>query len=185
MFASILMNTNARELNKVFDYVVPTELENTIDIGARVFVPFGNGNRLVEGYVLELKDASEFANKEIAKIEDFILSADNIELARLMAEKYFCNVSDCIKLMLPPGNSSKDLTKRIKEKTTKFVYLAVSKDKVIDDINKKCLKSEKHIKLLEFLIGNDGMEISDLEAITEVSRPVMKTLEKKRIYKIY
>lgn len=184
MFASILMNTNARELNKVFDYIVPKKLENVIKIGARVFVPFGNGNGLSEGYVIELKDESEFANKEIAKIEDFILTEENIELAKLMAEKYFCNVSDCIRLMLPPGNSTRDLSKRVKEKTARFVYLAVSKEKVDEDIEQKVLKSDKHIKLLKFLCTNDGMEISDLEAILDVSRAVMKTLEKKRLYKI-
>ena len=46
MFASVLMNTNARELNKVFDYIVPNEFVDTISIGARVFVPFCKGNNL-------------------------------------------------------------------------------------------------------------------------------------------
>lgn len=178
MFASILMNTNARELNKVFDYSVPKEIEKSIKIGARVFVPFGKRNNLAEGYVLELKESSEFANKDIAKIEDFILTEENIELAKLMAEKYFCNTADCIKLMLPPGNSSKDLSKRIKEKTARFVYLCVDKDQIEEDIKIKALKSEKQIKLLNFLIDNNGIDISDLEAITEVSKSIMKTLEK-------
>lgn len=159
MFASIMMNTNARQLNKVFDYIVPEELEKDIMIGARVFVPFGRGNNLAEGYVLELKDSSEFAQKSIAKIEDSILKEENIELARLMADKYFCNVSDCIRLMLPPGNSSKDLSKRVKEKTARFVYLNVDKDTIFNDIENKIIKSDKHIKLLKFLIDNNGMEI--------------------------
>jgi len=184
MFASVLMNTNARELNKVFDYIVPNEFVDTISIGARVFVPFGKGNNLSEGYVLELKEESEFAIKEIAKIEDSILTEENIELAKLMAEKYFCNVSDCIRLMLPPGGSSKDLSKRVKEKTARFVYLAVPSEKIAEDIEQKILKSEKHIKLLNFLSVNDGMEISDLEAIVDISKAIMGTLEKKRIYKV-
>lgn len=184
MFASILMNTNARELNKVFDYIVPREFEDKITIGARVFVPFGKGNNLSEGYVLELKEESEFAKKEIARIEDSILTDENVELAKLMAEKYFCNVADCIRLMLPPGSAAKDLSKRVKDKMAKFVYLAISPDKITEDIEQKTLKSEKHIKLLTFLCSNDGMEISDLEAITDVSRAIMGTLEKKRIYKI-
>ena len=54
-------------------------------------MPFGKGTNLSEGYVSELKEESEFANKEIAKIEDSILSKENIELAKLMSEKYFCN----------------------------------------------------------------------------------------------
>lgn len=178
MFASIIMNTNAKELNKVFDYIVPKEFENKIMIGSRVFVPFGKGNGLSEGFVLELKENSEFAKKKIAKIEDSILTSENIELAKLMAEKYFCNVSDCIRLMLPPGNSSKDLSKRVKEKTSRFVYLNVPKEKVIEEIESGVIKSEKHRKLLNFLLQNDGFDATELEAITEVSKAIMKTLEK-------
>ena len=183
MFASVMINTNAKELNRVFDYIVPKEIEGSISIGARVFVPFGKGKNLTEGYVLEIKKESEFAKtdrekmKEIAKIEDSILNDTNIELARLMAEKYFCNVSDCIKLMLPPGNTSKDLTKRIKDKTAKFVYLALDKNATLKEIENN-IKSQKQKKLLEFLCENDGIEAADLEAITEVSKSIMKTLEK-------
>ena len=93
MFAAVVINSNARELNRVFDYIVPAEMQGTICVGDRVFVPFGKGTNLSEGYVSELKEESEFANKEIAKIEDSILSKENIELAKLMSEKYFCNFS--------------------------------------------------------------------------------------------
>ena len=41
-----------------------------------------------------------------------------------MSQKYFCNLSECMKLMLPPGTSSKELENRMKEKTGNFVYLA-------------------------------------------------------------
>ncbi|MBP3464477.1 MAG: hypothetical protein J6K45_08430 [Clostridia bacterium] len=183
MFAAVLMNSNARELNRVFDYIVPSDMQGTICVGTRVFVPFGRGTNLSEGYVVELKDNSEFANKEIAKIEDNILSKSNVELAKLMAEKYFCNIADCIKLMLPPGNSSKDFSKRMKDKTTRFVYLAKDKDEIKFDIENN-IKSDKHKKLLEFLIQNDGMDISELEVVTEVSKSIMKTLEKNGYIKI-
>lgn len=182
MFAAVVINSNARELNRVFDYIVPAEMQGTICVGDRVFVPFGKGKNLSEGYVSELKEESEFANKEIAKIEDSILSKENIELAKLMSEKYFCNFSDCIKLMLPPGGASKDLTKRVKDKTARFVYLAKEKDEILFYIDKN-LKSDKQKKLLNFLLENDGMDVSELEAITEVSKAIMSTLEKKELIK--
>lgn len=182
MFAAVVINSNARELNRVFDYIVPAEMQGTICVGDRVFVPFGKGTNLSEGYVSELKEESEFANKEIAKIEDSILSKENIELAKLMSEKYFCNFSDCIKLMLPPGGASKDLTKRVKDKTARFVYLAKEKDEIIFNLEKN-IKSDKQKKLLNFLLDNDGMDISDLEAITEVSKAIMNAVEKKGLIK--
>ena len=178
MIAEIIINSNARALNKTFDYIVPKNLENTIRLGNRVFVPFGRGNKEEEGYVIGFKDESEFANKELIKIEDGLLTEDNIKLAKLMSIKYFCNISDCIKLMLPPGASSKNIDSRVKDKKLNFVYLNKEIDEIEIDIEEKILKSDKQIKLLRFLEENDGINISELEMITEVSKAVMKTLEK-------
>ena len=179
MFAEIIINSNARALNKVFDYIVPQEMESIIKIGARIFVPFGKGDKLEDGFVINLKEKSEFANKEIAKIEiEESLSEERIILTKLMARKYFCNISDCIKLMLPPGTGSKELADRTKEKTGNFVYLKKDKEEIEELITQGKIKSEKHIRLLKFLEENDGIYISDLEILTEVSKSIMRTLEK-------
>ena len=117
MYAEVIINSNAKDLNRIFDYIVPINIEETIKIGARVSVPFGKGSKLADGFVINFKENSEFANKEIAKIEiENSLTEENIILAKLMARKYFCNISDCIKLMLPPGTGSKEVTDRKKEK---------------------------------------------------------------------
>ena len=44
------------------------------------------------------------------------------------------SVADCIKLMLPPGASKKDLDKRVKDKTARFVYLNKEKDEINGEI---------------------------------------------------
>ena len=173
-----MMFINARALNKIFDYIVPKEMEETIQLGNRVFVPFGKGNKLEEGYVIGFRDNSEFELKEIAKIEDSILTKENVELATLMSQKYFCNISECIKLMLPPGDSTKNIEKRIREKTLNFVYLSKEYSDIEREIEEKIIKSDKQIKILEFLNENNGMNISELSEITEVSKAVIKTLEK-------
>ena len=177
MFAEILINTRAKELNKVYDYIVPKSLEKNIEIGARVFIPFGN-RKTSEGFVIALKEKSEFAKKEIISIEDKLLTKENIELANIMSRRYFCNVSECINIMLPPGDKNKNINKRIKAKTGNFVYLKKSIEDIENDIKNKTIKSEKQIRLLEFLKKNEGSYIADLEAIAEVSKSVMKTLEK-------
>ena len=101
MIAEVIINTIAKELNKTYDYIVPASIEKDIKIGSRVFVPFGR-TKQEEGFVLNLKGSSEFANKEITKLEDNILNKKNIDLAKIMSKRYFCNISDCIRLMLPP-----------------------------------------------------------------------------------
>ena len=178
MVAEIIINRLAKDLDKTFDYLIPKHMEEYIKIGARVFVPFGPKNSATEGFIIATKEISEFANKEIIKIEDFPLTVDNIELAKLMAKRYFCNISECIKLMLPPGEKTTNLENRIKDKTANFVYLKKSEDETELDIEIGKIKNVKHIKVLRFLEENDGIYIQDLEILLEVSRATLKTLEK-------
>ena len=178
MIAEVIVNRLAKDLNRIFDYIVPTEMERTIKIGARVFVPFGSKNSATEAFVIGLKENSEFANKKIVRIEDYALTEENINLAKLMAKRYFCNISECIKLMLPPGEKTTNLENRIKDKTANFVYLKKDEDEIELEIEVGKLKNVKHIKVLRFLEENDGIYIADLEMLLDVSRAILKTLEK-------
>ena len=179
MFAEIIINSNAKALNKIFDYKVPKNLEEKARIGARVFVPFGRAKKLENGFIINLKEESEFANKDLVAIEEEdSLTENNIILARLMARKYFCNISECIKLMLPPGTSSSEIDDRVKEKIGRFVYLNKSFEEIEFLIESKKIKSENHIKVLEFLNKNDGIYAPDLEVFLQISNSVLKTLEK-------
>ena len=178
MIAEVILNNNAKALNKIFDYEVPVELEEKVHTGSRVFVPFGRSKTLEDGFVIGIKDKSDFASKPIASVEGEFMSGARLELAKLMSQKYFCNISECIKLMLPPGTASKELDNRMKEKTGNFVYLAKTEDEIEVLIEEKVIKSEKHIRVLRFLYENSGIYSTDLEAFTDCSHAILKTLEK-------
>ncbi len=177
MVAEVIINTIAKELNKTYDYIVPDSISNEIKIGSRVFVPFGK-TKQEEGFVIGLKETSEFANKEIIKLEDNILTEENINLAKIMSRRYFCNISDCIILMLPPGNTTKNLQNRVKDKKANFVYLKKDIAEIEFDIEEGIIKSEKQKRILTFLFENEGIHILDLEVLTDASRNIIKTLEK-------
>ncbi len=180
MIAEVIINSNVKNLNRIFDYHVPTNMEGTICVGDRILVPFGNKKTLEEGFIIGLKEKSNFKVKDIAKIQDGIkLTPENIELAKLMARRYFCNISDCIKLMLPPGTSTKNIENRIKDKTLNFVYLKKDIEEIEDDIENKLIKSEKQKRVLNFLMQNEGIQAVDLEVITDTTSAVLKALEKK------
>ncbi|MBR2241321.1 MAG: hypothetical protein IJ890_08105 [Clostridia bacterium] len=187
MIAEVIINSNVKNLNKTFDYNIPYEMETKVKIGSRVLVKFGNIKKLEEGFVVNIKEKSDWDNlKNIDVVEekDFI-DEPKIELAKWMAHRYFCNVSDCIKLMLPPGTGTKDVTKRVKEKSLNSVRLIKNELEINEDIECKILKSEKQIKVLKFLLDNDDVLISDLENFTEVSKAIIKTLEKNGYVEIY
>lgn len=178
MIAEVIVNSNVKTLNKTFDYLVPIEMEDKIKVGTRIFVPFGNSKTLQEGFVISLKENSNYKVKPIAKIEQGVILENQVELAVLMAHRYFCNISDCIKLMLPPGTTGKKLENRAKEKIGQFVYLKKEIEDIENDIEEKVIKSPKQIRSIEVLKENEGIHILDLEALSDTTRAVTKTLEK-------
>lgn len=185
MIAEIIINSNVKNLNRIFDYKIPEELNEKAKIGSRVFVKFGNIKKLEEGYIVGLKEKSEFKVKEIEKIEEHLfIDESKINIARWMAKRYFCNISDCIKLMLPPGTTTKVINNRIKEKNVNYVDLT-DYDTARNALELKKIKSDKQIRVLEFLIENGEMPVTELEMFTDTTKSVIKTLEKNGYVEIY
>lgn len=177
MIAEVIIDSRAKNLNRVFDYKIPKDLEDVIDVGSRVLVPFANFKALEQGYVIKIKQSSKFEVKEIAGLEDN-LSKERIELARYMARKYFCNVSECIKLMVTPGTRNKQ--KKVQDKKINFVYLNLPIEEI--DLNK--IRGDKQKKLIDFVSKNEGLTIPEIEAIAQISRATVNSLVNKGILKI-
>ena len=177
MIAEIVINRSAKRLNRTFDYNIPKDLEELIMIGSTVLVPFGKNSALEEGYVINIKEKTTYEVKDIAKIKHN-LTEQQIELAKWMAKRYFCNISDCIKQMLTPGTKSKKQENNIQEKTINVVYLKKEIDEIQFDIEMGKIKSEKQKKILQFLKSNDGVTVPEIEIFTGGTRAIVKTLEK-------
>ena len=181
MIAEVIIQSNVKNLNKVFDYRIPIEYEeNPMElIGARVLVPFGRMKSLEEGFIVNIKENTDYDVKEIAKVEEKYLDGDRIELANWMARRYFCNVSECLKLMLPPGTTGKVNSNRVKEKNINFVVLSKDEDEIEFDIENGKIKSDKQIRTLRFLMQNGDSLVSDIEMFADSSRAVVNALCKK------
>ena len=153
MVAEVIIQSNAKELNKTFDYNVPDSLENTIKIGSRVLVPFGNMKTLEDGFVIGLKQSSEYKLKDISSVQENYIDENKIMIAEWMSNRYFCNIADCLKLMLPPGKRTKILTNRIKEKKQLYVMLKKDKEEIarLEEIRKQT----KNISLDNYLFEKE------------------------------
>ena len=177
MIAEIIINRTAKKLNRTFDYNIPQKYEDLVEIGSTVLVPFGKGENLEEGYVIGLKESTTYEVKDIAKIK-YNLTEKQIDLAKWMANRYFCNISDCIKQMITPGTKNKKQERNVQDKFINVVYLKKDLDEIDFDIQIGKLKSEKQNKVLQFLKNNEGATISEIETFTGSSRAIVKTLEK-------
>ena len=177
MIVEIIINTNVKTLNKTFDYNVPDDLEPKL--GDRVYVHFGNQKKLDEGIIIGFKDKSEYKLKDIVKIQKDNISENRIKLAQWMSNRYFCNLSECLKLMLPPGTGNKEETKRTKEKTLNVYSLSKTIAEIETDIENKLIRGNKQIDVLRLLYDNYNMSLQDIEIMAKASSATVKTLVDK------
>ncbi len=86
MIAEVIINSNVKNLNKTFDYKIPVEIENEISIGVEFCCLLEEKKQLEEGYVVGIKESSEYIEKlkEISKVEEKnAISPENIQLAKI------------------------------------------------------------------------------------------------------
>ena len=63
--ASVIIDQDAKALDREFEYLIPEELE--LSEGERVIVPFGA--RVIQGFIVEIKDNSSY---DITKLKSII-----------------------------------------------------------------------------------------------------------------
>ena len=102
MFAEVIIDQDVKAIDKTFDYRKPENLD--LKVGMRVFVPFGK--RIVQGYVVELKDKTEYDESKvkniISAIEDFsAIKGEMLEVMRFMTKKNHLTMASTLRLFLP------------------------------------------------------------------------------------
>lgn len=151
MYAEIIINSDAVEVDRPFTYRVPFEMEDDIDIGFRVKVPFGIKNRPTEGFVYSLVNEEEanisYKVKNILKIcdKEAVLTRDDLKLIMFLRKKYLCKFIDAIRLMIPAG-----IMKGVTNKKKRVISIA--RTPLEDEI-----KKENYLKLYKFIQENNGV----------------------------
>lgn len=93
-------------IDKPYTYLLPEPFLDRAQPGMRVIVPFGTGNRRVEGLILDLGagERSRGLKPVMALLDEApMLDREGIRLALWMHERYYCTVYHAIKAMLPAG----------------------------------------------------------------------------------
>lgn len=150
LYAEIILNSDALEIDRPFTYKIPVELKERVKIGQIVKVPFGTKNKTSEGFVLALKGEEEidksFRVKKVASIvtDEPIIDKNDIKLIYFFREKYLCKYIDAFRLLIPVG-----IMKGAKSKSKKVVVFKS------DDLS-SIKNSEGYIEIINFLKENSG-----------------------------
>lgn len=150
LYAEIILNSDALEIDRPFTYKIPVELKERVKIGQIVKVPFGTKNKTSEGFVLALKREEEidkgFRVKKVASIvtDEPIIDKNDIKLIYFLREKYLCKYIDAFRLLIPVG-----IMKGAKSKSKKVIVFKS------DDLS-SIKNSEGYIEIINFLKENSG-----------------------------
>ena len=107
-YAEIIIAISNKQLDKGFHYIIPDRMKDILEIGIRVLVPFGGGNKNIEGYVVGFANEIDFDSskaKEIVQIVDAypLFDKDLLILAQWMQEKYYTTLYACLQTLMPKG----------------------------------------------------------------------------------
>ena len=110
-YANVIIDNRAAETNRPYTYIVEPDLADVVEIGMRVIVPFGKGNKLIKGIVIDIQDYydDKYKLKSIVDVIDDkpLISKDMIELSLWMSKKYLCTYLEALQPVLPPGDFKK------------------------------------------------------------------------------
>ena len=124
MIAKVLVEISNINVDKTFNYLIPDELREKVQIGIRVKVEFVN--RIIEGFVVGIADFndSEYELKKILEvIDEFpILNNELLNLGKWMSNEYYSTLISCYQIMLPKALKAKSNSK-VNKKIVKIVSL--------------------------------------------------------------
>jgi len=145
-YARVIVDVPNSNVDRPFDYRIPDKISQDVGLGSKVVVPFGT--RHVEGFVMELLDATDFSQvKDIISCQNDVprIPQDLVKLAAWMSSEYMCFGIDSLKTMLPVGGG-KRLRKFIKTVSFEIASLQDYEDESLISVLKCISDLEQPVK---------------------------------------
>lgn len=152
MFAKIIIDQDAKALDKDFEYKIPEDMQ--VQVGERVIVPFGS--RYLQGFIVGISDKCLYDETKIKpitrKIEDFpVIKKELLELMFYMADKLHLKLASCLRLFLP----SEMRTDKIKELVIRYVRLS-------ENLTLPSSRAKKQYEIISYLQDNGEQKFSEM-----------------------
>ncbi|MBO5246043.1 MAG: primosomal protein N', partial [Eubacterium sp.] len=183
MYADIIIDISHEKLDKVFQYRIPDEWLPKLVIGMQVLVPFGGGNTLRTGYVVDITsytDYDETKIKEIVKIQEDSIPIESqlIALAAWMRRNYGGTMNQALKTVIPVKHKE-----RLQQKRTVVLKLSDLEAKnQLEEYKRK--HRTARARVLEALIENHAILYEVVLHKLNVNAGVLRALEEQGILSI-
>ncbi|KGX88501.1 primosomal protein N' [Pontibacillus litoralis] len=100
--ARVIVDVPSSQTNRLFDYLIPEELQSVVTVGVRVIVPFGP--RKVMGFVLEkTTETNVHKLKPIQDVMDItpVITSELVEVGKWLSDTTLCFYVSAYQAMLP------------------------------------------------------------------------------------
>ena len=64
-YASIIIDIVNEKLDRIFEYAIPKLWEEKAVVGASVVIPFGNSNRKINGFIIDIISEPQYDKDKI------------------------------------------------------------------------------------------------------------------------
>ena len=176
-YANLIIDISHEKVDRPFQYRIPEKLKDNVDVGSCVRIPFGRGNSLRKGYVVELTNEPQWEPDKIKEIEG--MAEDELSPDQIMV-KLSAWMHSALRTVLP-------VRKKVGTLTHRYVRL-FQDERQARDFYFTCVKKHQvaRARLLEALLENPDERIP-YELATgklNVSPAAIKSLSDQGIIKV-
>ncbi len=172
------------QLDKSYDYAVPTDLHDVVKVGMRVEASLGHSVR--KGYILQLNppETKGISYKEINKIlePEAVITPSLMKLALFISHYYFCSPGKALKCFLPAAVRKRTASAAL----VHIVRPAKNIQEILDYSNEIFKKAPRQSSVLRCLAEFYGEQMTDyafrlneLSDRADAKIQVIRNLEKK------
>ncbi len=180
-FADIIVDITHENLDRTFSYRIPDELAESVAVGDRVLIPFGKGNRQINGFVLEIRDTTTVDPSKIKDIisvtsDDALVEQKLIMLAYWMKSRYGSTMNRALSTVLP-------IKKNVKAAEKRDVVLALSDDEARKKLEEYTSKKTTvaRARLLSELIKEHSIDYRLVTGKLNISPATIRALCEQKV----
>lgn len=182
-YANIIVDISHEKVDRPFQYKIPDDLCVSLSPGSFVKVPFGTGNRMRQGYVVEITDQPQYPPEKLKEIAGLVKNgvsaeSDAVKLAAFIKENYGSTMIAALKTVLPVKQSMKPKEKR------KITRLA-SVDEITSLLGESIRKHQvAKARVMSELLKEPVLPYELVTGKLNVSSATLRSLENQRVLSI-
>lgn len=182
-YVNIIVDISHEKVDRVFQYRVPEDLRDRLQVGMQVEVPFGRGNRPTKGYVVGFTDQPDYPPEKIKELRGVVKGSVRAEsqliaLAAWMKERYGSTMNHALKTVLP-------VRQKTRQKQSRKLVRRIPREEaenILKEYQRKHYRAKA--RLLEALLEKETLSYQEAADTLKLSAAVVRGLEAEGILKV-